>query len=287
MNAIIKETFSHALWQPTDELAHRLAFQSQQEMIYMHRLKLTEREKTLLSLLLSEPDDIPKPLTKHEQEWYTYIYRDGPQPQLDRSLTGLHFYVEQPIVEIEAFREAVLSFFPSQTLLLWESERTGVLLFPSDYHDYDLDAIIELIESDFYTTIRTFLGVPLRASHMRSSLSFERDLFTKRIELKKGPHTFDVATSSLIEIKNHIDPDRFQQLRFHFFSNELLQDRELIHTVTTFLKQNLNTSQTAKELHLHRNSLQYRLDKFSAQTGLDLRLFTHATLTFLLLKQPH
>ncbi len=72
-------------------------------------------------------------------------------------------------------------------------------------------------------------------------------------------------------------------MQSHFFPNDILNDRELIKTIQVFLKNNMNMSQTAKELHLHRNSLQYRLDKFSTQTGIDVRVFYQSALTALLL----
>lgn len=76
-------------------------------------------------------------------------------------------------------------------------------------------------------------------------------------------------------------------MQSHFFPNDILNDRELIKTIQVFLKNNMNMSQTAKELHLHRNSLQYRLDKFSTQTGIDVRVFYQSALTALLLAKKN
>ncbi|MED4129560.1 PucR family transcriptional regulator [Shouchella miscanthi] len=286
MNETINQTFSHAFWQPSDNVSDRISFQYKQHVFYFHRLKITQRERTLLSLLLTEVDHTPRPATAEEQEWSNYLYAVGEQPPNAGTFTALHFYIEQPIDDYDSFREAILSFFPISTLMIWESNTNGLLLFPSDYREYDLDALTELIESDFYTILYTFLGIPIHSNQCKTRLSFEKKLFLKQMDKKRSTHIFSATESSLAELKQQLHNTEFEQLRSHFLSNELLHDEELLHTITVFFKNNLNTSQTAKALHLHRNSLQYRLDKFNAQTGLDLRIFSHAALTHLFMHQP-
>ncbi|MDO4804859.1 MAG: helix-turn-helix domain-containing protein, partial [Lachnospiraceae bacterium] len=53
-------------------------------------------------------------------------------------------------------------------------------------------------------------------------------------------------------------------------------DEETRVTIDTFLGNNLNISETARQLYLHRNTLVYRLEKLHLQTGLDIRLFEDA-----------
>ena len=53
-------------------------------------------------------------------------------------------------------------------------------------------------------------------------------------------------------------------------------DQETILTIQKFFKHNLNVSETARELFVHRNTLVYRLDKIEKITGLDLRQFDQA-----------
>ncbi|HHV96966.1 MAG TPA: PucR family transcriptional regulator [Clostridiaceae bacterium] len=53
-------------------------------------------------------------------------------------------------------------------------------------------------------------------------------------------------------------------------------DSETIHTINKFFENNLNVSETARQLYVHRNTLVYRLDKIQKMTGLDLRMFDDA-----------
>ncbi len=53
-------------------------------------------------------------------------------------------------------------------------------------------------------------------------------------------------------------------------------DNEMMSTITTLFRNELNLGDTAKELFIHRNTLVYRLEKFEKQTGLDLKRFDDA-----------
>jgi carbohydrate diacid regulator len=53
-------------------------------------------------------------------------------------------------------------------------------------------------------------------------------------------------------------------------------DHETVYTIQKFFENNLNVSETARQLYVHRNTLVYRLDKIQKMTGLDIRMFDSA-----------
>ena len=53
-------------------------------------------------------------------------------------------------------------------------------------------------------------------------------------------------------------------------------DEETLVTINKFFENNLNVSETSRQLFIHRNTLVYRLDKIQKNTGLDLRVFDDA-----------
>ena len=55
-------------------------------------------------------------------------------------------------------------------------------------------------------------------------------------------------------------------------------DEETRTTIDTFFANDLNGSETSRELFVHRNTLVYRLEKVKTKTGLDLRKFDDAVL---------
>lgn len=56
-------------------------------------------------------------------------------------------------------------------------------------------------------------------------------------------------------------------------------DEETQITIRKFFENNLNVSETARQLYIHRNTLVYRIEKLEKETGLDIRNFDDA-LTF-------
>ncbi len=56
-------------------------------------------------------------------------------------------------------------------------------------------------------------------------------------------------------------------------------DDEMLGTINKFFENNLNVSETSRQLFVHRNTLVYRIEKLQKSTGLDVRTFDDA-LTF-------
>jgi carbohydrate diacid regulator len=53
-------------------------------------------------------------------------------------------------------------------------------------------------------------------------------------------------------------------------------DDETLVTVNKFFENNLNVSETSRQLFVHRNTLVYRIEKLQKATGLDIRAFDDA-----------
>ncbi len=53
-------------------------------------------------------------------------------------------------------------------------------------------------------------------------------------------------------------------------------DEETLTTINKFFENNLNVSETSRQLYVHRNTLVYRIEKLQKSTGLDIRVFDDA-----------
>ena len=62
------------------------------------------------------------------------------------------------------------------------------------------------------------------------------------------------------------------------FKEETLDsiDEETLITIRTFFENNLNLSETSRQLYVHRNTLVYRLERLEKIIGLDIRKFDDA-----------
>ena len=65
---------------------------------------------------------------------------------------------------------------------------------------------------------------------------------------------------------------------YEVYGSELptTDDEESMNVVAQFIRNNLNIAETARQLHMHRNTLIYRLEQIQKRTGLDLRIFEDA-----------
>lgn len=57
---------------------------------------------------------------------------------------------------------------------------------------------------------------------------------------------------------------------------DILEDEEAMSTINKFFENNLNISETARQLYVHRNTLVYRLERIEKAIGLDIRAFDDA-----------
>ena len=57
---------------------------------------------------------------------------------------------------------------------------------------------------------------------------------------------------------------------------DILDDEEAMSTINNFFDNNLNISETARQLYVHRNTLVYRLERIEKAIGLDIRTFDDA-----------
>lgn len=80
------------------------------------------------------------------------------------------------------------------------------------------------------------------------------------------------------EVAEHYHSLLFNRSTARLFSEEML------YTIEMFFKKDLNLSDTARQLYIHRNTLVYRLDKVQRQVGLDLRKFDDAVTFKMLLE---
>ena len=77
-----------------------------------------------------------------------------------------------------------------------------------------------------------------------------------------------------------VDPDANLGLALGFDEETLDSiDDETLATIRTFFENNLNLSETSRQLYVHRNTLVYRFEKLQKKFGLDIRTFEDA-LTF-------
>ena len=93
----------------------------------------------------------------------------------------------------------------------------------------------------------------------------------------------EAMTSAWVSYSNIADdlkqlPDAYKEARTALEALDSIDD-ETLATIRTFFENNLNLSETSRQLYVHRNTLVYRFEKLQKKFGLDIRTFEDA-LTF-------
>lgn len=280
----IKQIFTNAIVQetPVNHPEYFCFFEDlSKSYIAIPKEDLSEREKMLLESFFTwiEPSSTPLNYSTVEQNWFHYLTGDGNLPATDgRRIRHIHFYIREKFNR-ENFREALKSFFQDHLVIVWLSENNGVMieketaeiLLPDDFL-----SLTEAVLSDFYFSVDFYMGRFYEPSDsLKEHFLREQHYFylSKKILPQRRIFTFETAFPLFVM---SIEGKELVPVLQAEWENLFQNDRELLETIKLYLENNLNTSLTAKKLYLHRNSLQYRIDKFVERTSIDIREFKGA-----------
>jgi DNA-binding PucR family transcriptional regulator len=265
-----------------------------QKTIGFQKKQLSKKELELLSIFL-QPINSKKAsqhLTVEEQQWSSFLFEqnDSAVKQLEKypinSYRFVHFSLNGEMVEQHTFIEVIKSLFPAKIAVLWESEMNGVIIdfepIVTGEVEHLYDSIVDTINSDFYIKIVFYIGLLNGSiSDARDRYQWERSMISNiKHQLKKKINYIEEMIPYLLF--HEVDLDYLEQISEQILKS-VLNEPELINSIKVFLDCNLNVSLAAKKLYLHRNTLQYRVDKFIEKTGIDIRQFNNAVSVYLAL----
>ena len=146
--------------------------------------------------------------------------------------------------------------------------------------DY-IDAVIGTLEAEGIIDIRAGIGrIYPDVTGIRQSCEegFQALRLGKRYHGQD--HVYAYSKQTLERIVDSIPAEKKAEIRNMFIgskSENTLSD-ELLETVRIFFQNDLNLTAASKQLFIHRNTLNYRLDKIKKVFGLDLRTFQDAVI---------
>ncbi|ADU29707.1 PucR family transcriptional regulator [Evansella cellulosilytica] len=201
----------------------------------------------------------------------------------------IHFYIKGSLSEQSDFEEAMKSLFPSSVVFLWLNPFKGILIEKID-NDSDESptekSIVDTIASDFYVQLSLYIGTTISSlENLRSQFSWEDRVFDI---VKK------VIPSKNIFIEQEVIPflmmndltDETKKTMSEMLS-PVIEDQALLDSVKVFLECNMNVSLAAKKMYMHRNTLQYRVDKFIEKTSIDIKQFPNAVAVYFMFAMLH
>ncbi|WLD94041.1 CdaR family transcriptional regulator [Alkalihalobacillus sp. AL-G] len=248
---------------------------------------LTEKETNLLDVFLRPLPAHHVHFTKEQTIWKQLLF-NGIHPDQTHSIETsriLQIQIQSHESEQELFEEAIQNMLSKKLIFLWQNPFNLLVIEP--YTDEvmtpkQFKGLMQTIESDLYMKAIVFIGSSFE-SFQDALYCFEKEsrIFEAILSIGLKDRVFTLPSSLPFYLLTQANADDLT-----FIRNQLIHEvePELIDTVTMLLKCNLNYSLAAKNLFIHRNSLQYRMDKFSEKTGLDLKETPDAVTAYLLLQ---
>lgn len=240
---------------------------------------ISEKELELLRTLFPKNShfSIDSQFNIRAKKWHDFLFLNGSLPTDDEKLFRMILFQYSGTKTDDHELEAALrGFFSDDVIIIRLDDTRGMIVEEKKGHlltEEDFISIVNTFESDFFIKMYLYPG-KFRPLSEQFAKIFQQDahFFKKGLKFlpKERVITFEKVFPVLLAEK--LD----NQLK-EILTGTLLpifeNDRELLMTVKSYIENNLNTSLTAKKLYIHRNTLQYRIEKFIEKTGINLKDF--------------
>ncbi|GAA0596012.1 PucR family transcriptional regulator [Virgibacillus siamensis] len=265
----------------TEKTEHYHWFRSDDNrLIGIAKEELSQKDLTLLSAFL-QPYHVTIPeMTSEEKQWNNLL--DGYKPDTTdiAPYRFIYFSFSKFQLEPASFKEAIQAFFARKVPIIWRNEHEGIIVETNPDPNLSFDQIIDILMSDLYVKIKFLIGP------CHDSLTKVKKKYAMLVQ--GAGSAFPHSEKSVIPYTEAVPYILLNQAEPNFLDDAgtiilggFRHDEEFLKTIEMFITCNLNISVTAKKMHLHRNSLQYRLDKFAEKTGIDIRQFHQAMTVYL------
>ncbi len=244
------------------------------QVIAVAKGDLSPRELALLSALV--------PQLKSTHPWALYLQGQGPAPS-KKEVRFLQFAVsfEKAAASEADWLEAFISLFTSKATGFFLTSGRGVIVEPQSKTPASLDELqgmMDTLDTDFGTKTRLFVG------HFWQPSDEMPNLFAEESRLAEST-SGRLENLQSIALNFYTQNPRSRSTIMKTLTTQISQDDLDMKPVINALYQNQgNLTAAAKALYLHRNTLQYRIDKFQSQTGFSLKQMDDLVLCYLLVQ---
>lgn len=269
---------------PYADETHVYTFYDENSKCWMtiEKAEVSDREYTLLSTLYQEIKSLSNvPLS---EKWIQFLYNNGTAPLKEDTeirIIQLHLKIDDSIVSY--LNEAVKAFFEDAMQLVIISSESAVLIEQKSTYIYtpdDFSSFIGALESDFFLKVKMYVGkfhstaLPFSPHYLSEKEWFFKGLSwnrTEQIYTMEKVFPFSLIDQISNEMKQIIQKEVLEPIEY---------DAELLQSVQLLFENGFNVSVAAKKLHVHRNTLQYRLTKFQDITDINIRNFDGALIAY-------
>jgi len=232
---------------------------------------LSARELALLKQLQPQP----------QNRWATFLSQGGQAPT-DQAVRLINFVVDftQAEGDRKAWLDALTSLFPQVLSAYFLDDQHGVIVEPKSptaLSQSDLDGILTTLDADFDTETHLFVG-NFWAVNQALPAIYHEERQMARLATSQA-----VVNLQQLALRFYTTPKRQHSAILNTLKTQIMTDNnDMVPVISALYHHQGNISSAAKALYMHRNTLQYRLDKFQEQTGFSLREMDDLVLCYLL-----
>lgn len=260
-----------------------LSFATSDNYLWLPTEGLSATEQQLLQQLL-RPTTLSQELDSHE--WFQRLVTNQSVPPAEGNYRIIQLSFQQSarldtlawLNEIRGMLPALVDAFflsPQQAILIEKQTATA-------FTTSDLMGLFLALDGDFDAYTQSFVGY--FHSHLVDFTKIfreEEQLFTYALQLEKRQTCANLGSLALTFYTQKAVNTSYL---LHSLAQEWFADHpQLAELLLTLWQQQGNMSSTAKALFMHRNTLQYKLDKFQQTSGLNLKEMDQLFLCRLLL----
>lgn len=256
------------------------------EWIGIPKSELNEDELKLMKTLYELVNFQAPVISREAAGWHSFLLEKGNLPAASSNGTYrfIQFSITDDQIDQLEFESALKGFFTEDAVIIWENNSYGAVVEEKKnviLSEKELISLSEILESDFYIKASFYIGKfhPF-SDQLPSFYQRDKQYFTfglnhlKNVSLLTFERVFPAYTVSKL-------PAEVIDKVYNEIAGIFNEDPELLVTIRVFLENNMNASVTAKKLYIHRNTLQYRIDKFVEKTDIGLKDFYGAFTVFL------
>jgi hypothetical protein len=244
--------------------------------------KLTSEEKKLIELIFLPILPPVQSLSKREKFWHSILFGNTTIDDSFKvpSFHFIYFHIKQQEFETLSFTQLIKELFQNEISILWKGPQNGVIINEGEKATLQYSEIIDTITTELLIDFSLFIGNDATLYQARSMYQIEHNLFSTSRSKFPNQKLYRPEKIYPFILIDHLDA-KTKEYFFNTILKETKEDRELLHTIKVYLENNMNLSLAAKKLFIHRNSLQYRVDKFVEKTGIDVKQFENAVSIYL------
>ncbi|SNT08781.1 transcriptional regulator, CdaR family [Anaerovirgula multivorans] len=195
-------------------------------------------------------------------------------------------HVQVIIIEVieslmEKIEEIVMALLPNEIFVKINNKYFAIVKEANEETDDFPTLLSDTILSELLYEVKIGVGAvvnDIKDWHFSYQTAESFILIGKIFSPNKKIYTLKSLSIPLVISRLQLNDLEELMKQFNCNIEDVFSNNELMTTAFVFFKNNLNISDAARHLFIHRNTLIYRLNKIYDITGYDLRLFEDATL---------